>query len=261
MRVATYNIENGRAVKSNWHGISPARLAGYFRKKEETLRGIGAFLAREQADVALLQEVDGGSPFTRGKPQLDVVREAGGYAHQWYISCDTSLRLVHQGNGILANAEPLSEAAQYWLDGGIERRGALEVKLLLGDGVPVSFVTTHLSMPRMLGQISTAHRKQQFDYLVQLVKFFQEDRPVILGGDLNTLDYAEVRLFAETAGLYDPFPPDKKTYHALCPERNLDHLLLSPELGARNQRVVSESTANGEMLSDHLPVMADVYVR
>ncbi len=257
MRVATYNIENGRAVKSSWHGISPARIPDYFRKKEDMLHRIGAFLAREQVDVALLQEVDGGSPFTRGKPQLPVVREAGGYAHQWYISCDNSFGLIHQGNGILANAnqEPLDEVAKYALPGGIETRGALEVRLTL-DGTPVSFITTHLSIPRMLGPLSTAHRKEQFDFLAALVRFFHEDRPVVLGGDLNTLDYGEVRLFMDASGLYDPFPPDKRTYHSLRPERNLDHLLLSEGLGARNPRVV-----NGEILSDHLPVMADVYAR
>lgn len=260
MRVATYNIENGRAVKSNWHGISPARILGYLRRKEDMLRRIGAFLAHHDVDIALLQEVDGGSPWTRGQPQLQVVQAAGDYKHQWYVSCDNSFGMIHQGNGILANAEPLGPSNWYVLAGGVEQRGALEVELVL-DGIPVSFTTVHLGLPRILGPVSSYHRKKQFDSLIDIVRHAHESAPVVVGGDFNALDYGEMRLFMEAAGLYDPFPTYKRTYHTLNPSRNLDHLLLSEELGARNARVVNENAINGEMLSDHLPVMADVYVR
>ena len=81
MQVATYNIENGRAVRNNVHGVSPLRAVGYVQRKKETLQHIGVFLAAHDVDVALLQEVDGGSPWTRQQPQLQVIRDAGNFPH------------------------------------------------------------------------------------------------------------------------------------------------------------------------------------
>lgn len=255
MLVATYNVENGRAVRSNWHGVSPERLPDYFGRKKETLRKIGAFLREQAVDVALLQEVDGGSPWTRGKPQLPLIREAGNFPYGWYVSCETTLGLFHQGNGIVSRIEAVDEPHQYRLPGGIETRGALEVRLGF-DGTSTSFITTHLGLPRIFGPLSSYHRKQQFDFLVDLVQFYRDVGPVVVGGDFNTLDYGEMRAFLMATGLGDHFPVGKNTYHSLRLRHNFDYLLVSPELDVRNPRV-----ANGTVLSDHLPVMADILVR
>lgn len=255
MLVATYNVENGRAVRSNWHGVSPGRTVDYFDRKEQTLRKIGEFLASNGVGAALLQEVDGGSPWTLGKPQLPILAEAGNFPNHWYLSCETTLGLFHQGNGIVSRAEAVDEPHQYQLPGGIEKRGALEVRLAVGS-TPVSFITTHLGLPRIFGPLSSYHRKQQFDFLVALVRHYREDAPVVVGGDFNTLDYGEMRVFLEATGLGDHFPAGKCTYHSLHPRLNLDYLLISPELAAYEPRV-----ANGTTLSDHLPVMVDIRVR
>jgi endonuclease/exonuclease/phosphatase family metal-dependent hydrolase len=255
MRVLTCNIENGRAVRNNWHGISPTRLRDYFSRKRKYLKRIGAFLKKQEVDVALLQEVDGGSWFTQMEEQLPVVQIASDLMYAWYVPAHRSFgSVIHQGNATLSTYEPAAVYKEHKLPWSFEERAALEVRVD-AEGTPITFINTHLCM-QFLGPFSTWRHGRQLDALADIVRKNKQKTPVVVGMDANAFDYGEIRTFCMATGLRDPFPQDKKTYHTLRPRYNFDHLLVSEELGVRDARLL-----NGEFLSDHVPLMVDVYMR
>ncbi len=182
VRVASWNLERGYHAKAQ-----------------------GAFLADQQIDVALLQEVDRGCKRTHEEDVLAVLaREAGG--RWWGVFCcefeelDSPKRPPHlagggwHGNAILSRFPILRSGSvvfkQFfdWEKGSANqprRGGRVAVWADIDiDGVTARFYSAH-----------TENYCGAIDRLEQLLQLTAEpfEGPLCIGGDLNTLMHGVVR--------------------------------------------------------------------
>jgi endonuclease/exonuclease/phosphatase family metal-dependent hydrolase len=141
---------------------------------------------------------------------------------------------------IMARTGLLCSATNLQLPGGVEHRGALVAQVEV-DGVPIRFVSAHLSLGRRT-------RTAQIAFLAENLP---RDVPLVLAGDLNCLA-------AELAPLSDVLeivasPPN--SFPSVRPTRGLDHFAFSRHWKLEALEAVPSRA------SDHLPVYADLMLR
>nr|WP_245975491.1 endonuclease/exonuclease/phosphatase family protein [Amycolatopsis palatopharyngis] len=129
---------------------------------------------------------------------------------------------------------------------GHEQRGLLRARIVV-RGTVAQIYNTHLQ------HNDAAERLEQAQAIKQLIA--ERDEPAILLGDLNALpDAPEIRTLLE--GLVDTWEAGGSgegwTYPSQAPDRRIDYILTSADIGTRSATVV---TSDG---SDHLPVRAEV---
>jgi endonuclease/exonuclease/phosphatase family metal-dependent hydrolase len=195
------------------------------------------------ADIVALQEVES-TPGTAG----DVLA---------YFAAETSSHAVpgptmvsgdgHYGNALLTRL-PVAAVRHHDLSiAGREPRGALDVDLRAG-GATVQIVATHLGL-------RPSERRAQVEALVPL--FRAESRKlVLLAGDLNEWFLwgrplrRLHRIFSDT--------PHRRSWPARWPLFALDRIWANPRptLG----RLAVHKTPLSRIASDHLPLVADIYL-
>jgi endonuclease/exonuclease/phosphatase family metal-dependent hydrolase len=218
VRFLTYNIHHGEGVD------------GWFSN-----RRIARVIARAEPDVVGMNEVW----HIRGLwDQPGEIATLLGMEHAFESN---QTRWRHSlGNMVIAREGILSSAANMALPGGIERRGALVAQLSV-DGVPVTFVSTHLSLGRRT-------RSAQLTFLAENLP---RDTPLVLAGDLNCL----AKELTPLSGLLTVVERPPNSFPSVRPNRGLDHFAYSRhwELEALE--------ALPSRASDHLPVYADLVLR
>lgn len=214
MRFLTYNIRHAEGV-DGW--VSNARIA--------------RVITRAEPDVVGLNEV---WHLSRMWDQPGQIAEHVGMVH---VFEPNHVRWVHAlGNAVMTKGE-VQGVHNLMLPGGIERRGALIAQLVL-DGVPVTFVSTHLSLgPRT--------RAEQLAFLAQNLP---RDTPLVLAGDLNCLS-AELAPLSKLLQVVE-CPP--VSFPSVRPRRALDHIAFSHHWRLDGMEAVPSRA------SDHLPVFADL---
>ena len=268
MRVATWNIQAGSAQLA-WHAyvLPPAVFRAFVDTpyKRRILEHIGNYLEGEDpvgkaVDIALLQEVDDGKYKTMVSrtrvDQLEVVRKAGGFQHHAYGCAQEILGVSRQGNGILSRY-PILEVREHPLPSSfpltVEKRAALETLVETPEGELV-VVNTHIGL-------SPSYREQQLWELARILieaKKRYGERPLLMGGDFNSIPYETLKSFMEITQLRDAFPEgkDKRTHPYDKPTRNLDHLMVSREVEVAETHVYT-----GIPVTDHALVVADIHLR
>jgi endonuclease/exonuclease/phosphatase family metal-dependent hydrolase len=148
---------------------------------------------------------------------------------------------------------PVVEWQNHRLPDGAEPRSALAARVELlrpgyGKGPQLVVVGVHL-------YANAAERLAQAARLVEL--FADEEAPVILAGDFNSIPESKVMRLLEDAGGWQR--PAKKgqafTYPSEIPDREIDFILFRPgsRFTVREHRVVEETVA-----SDHRPVLLEL---
>ncbi|WP_164974677.1 endonuclease/exonuclease/phosphatase family protein [Halegenticoccus tardaugens] len=135
-------------------------------------------------------------------------------------------------------------------------------------------------------EVTFAHFNTHFDHvgdtaLLESAKLMKRriakrasNKPVILTGDFNcrvsSPPYKRLTQRSETTefALADASQASKHghhgpsttmtDFHALVPDKQLDHILVSDDIGVRIHGILSDTYENGWYPSDHLPVCADV---
>lgn len=239
LRLLSYNIQAGihsrhyRDYFSNgWKHLLP------HGERLRNLTSIGVLL--RGYDVVGLQEVDAGSLRSGFVDQTEYLARAGGYLH-WHKQVNRELgSWARHSNGILSRPRP-SSFIEHKLP-GLPGRGALLAEFPTTDNEPLAICVLHLAL-------GWRARRRQLDYLVALADQY---RFIVLMGDFNcSCRSATLRMAIERAGLRG-FDCELKTFPSWRPERNLDHILLSPALRIGAARVLDYA------LSDHLPLSMDV---
>lgn len=237
LRLLSFNIQVGintqryrHYLTRSWQHLLPhAGRAG-------NLQRIGSLLA--DFDLVALQEVDGGSLRSGYVNQVEQLAQLGDFPY-WYQQLNRNLgRFAQHSNGLLSRLRP-SLVEDHPLPGP-PGRGA--ILLRLGEGADaLAIVVMHLAL-------GSRTRARQLAYIRELLGDYRHH---VLMGDMNThamelLEKSPLRDLGLVA------PQVEATFPSWRPQRCLDHILLSPQLGLERVEVLSEP------ISDHLPVAVQI---
>lgn len=226
MRVVTFNIHHGTVGTDG--PVDPVLL--------------GEVCAGFDADLVALQEVDRGT-FRSGRVDLAAAAaEICGMQHVFGAS--TRFWGGWFGNALLVRGDLVSSSVTGlprvpWWKRRQERRTLLRAEVQV-DGQPWSVAVTHLAVGRAING-------PQLDRVLGLVQ--RDQHPLVVLGDLNSRANA-VEPAAASAGLV--CVPHGPTYPVQDPRRDIDHVLVSPEL--RVGRVEVRRTP----VSDHAALLVDL---
>jgi endonuclease/exonuclease/phosphatase family metal-dependent hydrolase len=239
LRLLSYNIQTGIATSRfrhylthSWRHVLPCS------KRLDNLDRIA--LAIQQFDIVGLQEADGGS-IRSGFINLTEYLALQARFPWWYDQTNRDLgKFAQHSLGILSHFVP-SDITELRLPGMIPGRGALAIKY--GYGVDTLLVViAHLSLGRRA-------RLRQLAYLAEVI---EHERHVVFMGDLNCeCDSLEMNWMQARTGLYEP-TCQHGTFPSWRPQRQIDHILVSPSLRVHGIDVVNVS------ISDHLPIAMEV---
>jgi endonuclease/exonuclease/phosphatase family metal-dependent hydrolase len=239
LRLLSYNIQSGLSTHTysqyltrSWRHLVPVP------SRMVNLDGIARILT--DYDLVGLQEVDAGSLRSGFVNQVKYLAAYAGFEHV----CDQSNRKIgmisQHGNALLSRIRP-DGITEHKLPGLIPGRGVLEVRF--GSGADALHVLIlHMALGRR-------GRLRQIEFLAELVR---DCRHVILMGDLNCpSDSREMTVLLESARLCEP-EPGLLTFPSWRPDRQLDHILVSPSI------VVERVEVLDHIYSDHLPIAMEV---
>ncbi len=238
LRLLSYNIQTGIAstrphhyLTQSWKHVLPhAQSLGNLAKIARLLN---------EYDMVALQEVDAGSLRSQFVNQAEYLAQYAGFPH-WYCQTNRNLgRFAQHSTALLSKFHP-SEVAQHKLP-GLPGRGAMLVRY--GDkNASLVLLLIHLA----LGQRA---RLRQLAYISELVNAHEH---VVLMGDLNCQpDSIEMNILFKNTRLREP-AQDLMTFPSWRPQRNIDHILVTPGLQISNVKVLRHT------FSDHLPIAVEL---
>lgn len=239
LRLLSYNIQAGvgtrgyhQYVTHGWKHLLP------HRRQHDNLRQIGSYL--REFDLVGLQEVDGGSFRSRFINQTEYLAQVADFSC-WYSQTNRRLgRFAQHSLGVLSRL-PIGEVHEIRLPGAIPGRGAMMLRLG-GEAAPLVVMIAHLALGRRA-------RRRQIDFICRLLSSY---RYAVLMGDLNCdVHSAEFGALLQGSGLCQPLMAEK-TFPSWRPMRQIDHVLVSPELRVLDTEVL------GVHASDHLPIAVEL---
>lgn len=238
LRLLSYNIQTGIAstrphhyLTQSWKHVLP------HAQSLTNLTKIAHLLS--EYDMVALQEVDAGSLRSQFINQAEYLAHYAQFPY-WYCQTNRNLgRFAQHSTALLSKFQP-SEVAQHKLP-GLPGRGAMLVRY--GDkGADLVLLLIHLA----LGQRA---RSRQLAYISELVNAHEH---VVLMGDLNCQpDSIEMNILFKNTRLSEP-TLGLKTFPSWRPQKNIDHILVTPGLAISNVQVLRQT------FSDHLPIALDV---
>lgn len=239
LRLLSYNIHVGLPsnrysdyVIGHWrHRMSYLHRLRNLKKIAEVIKAY---------DFVALQEVDFGSLRSGFVNQVDYLATHAEFPF-WHQQINRNLgRIAKHGNGLLSRV-PIHHIHNHRLPGTIPGRGAIEVRL--GDEAdPLVIILLHLA----LGKRS---RDRQLNYIAGLVDGLAH---VVLMGDMNC---SVNNLLTNSPLRYTNMIPAQmvqQTYPSWRPQRDLDHIWVTPNLQVANIEVLPY------VYSDHLPIALEL---
>ncbi|HHW76588.1 MAG TPA: EEP domain-containing protein [Xanthomonadaceae bacterium] len=239
LRLLSYNIQSGLTTRKysqyltrSWKHLVPvpSRMAN--------LDGIARILA--EYDIVGLQEVDAGSLRSGFVNQVKYLADYAGFEYV-FDQANRKIGMISQhGNAVLSRIRPAA-ITEHKLPGLIPGRGVLEIRFG-ADADALHVLILHMALGRR-------GRLRQIEFLTELVRDY---RHVILMGDLNCgSDSPEMSVLLTTAHLREP-APGLYTFPSWRPDRQLDHILVSPSIAVERVAVLNHA------YSDHLPIAMEV---
>lgn len=238
VRIITYNIHKG--------------IGGVDRRYQPD-RIIEA-LARYDADVIHLQEVDDGVPRSRHHRQVDLIGDALDMPYRAFQR-NVALTQGHYGNAILSRF-PLESVHNVDLTVPLKkRRRALVARCVVRreHQRTIQLVNCHLGLAG-------------FERVIQLKKLLDSralrnlhhTTPTIIAGDYNDVWGTLGRRVMEPAG-FTAACKAAKTFPAIMPVRSLDRIYFNGDMLFDHSFPARSAVAR--QASDHLPVVADFELR
>ena len=233
VRVLAYNVKHGLGMDGR---VDLERIASVIRSLEP--------------DVVTLQEIDSVTTRTGLEDQAARLGELTGM--RAVFGGFMSYRGGRYGMALLSRY-PIVKWENYRLPDGAEPRSALGARIELlrpgyGEAPQILVVGVHL-------YATAEERLGQARRMVEL--FADEEVPVVLAGDFNSLPESPVLQLLESEGGW--YRPAKKgqayTFPSDDPEREIDFIMFRPgdRFAVREHRVVEETLA-----SDHRPVLMEL---
>lgn len=241
LRLLSYNIQAGLTTSRyahylihSWKQVFPVP------SRMINLDSIARIIA--DYDIVGLQEVDTGSLRSGFVDQAKYLAERAQFKYAFDQSNRRIGRISQHCNAILSRISP-SLVEDYKLPGVIPGRGLLRARFGEGEDALNVFI-----MHMALGKRG---RRRQMQFLAELIGDY---RHVIVMGDLNCRsDSPEMGQLLRSAHLSEP-APGLHTFPSWSPDRQLDHILVSPSIQVENVSVLTHT------FSDHLPIAMQVIV-
>ncbi len=191
-------------------------------------------------DIVGIQEADAGSARSGFVNITQYLAASGGFPF-WDDQTNRRIgRLAKHSMGVLSRYRPTG-VTEHKLPGKIPGRGTLAVRYGDGDESLIILIV-HLALSRKA-------RLKQLHYLADLVNEYQH---VVLMGDLNCKsDSDEIELLVNRTLMSEPVH-GLNTFPSWRPQRNIDHILVTPTVKVLNTEVLNYP------MSDHLPVSMKV---
>jgi len=235
IRLLSYNVQAGIStgryrhyVTRSWKHVLPH--AQRFSNLDRVARLVKDY------DIVGLQELDAGS---LRSGYINLTQYLSEKSHMPFWTDQTNRRLgrfAQHSTGVLSRFHP-TEIVEHRLPGKIPGRGALFIR----------YGTRHDSLVVLILHMALGRRARlrQFDYISEIVN---EYRHVIVMGDLNCHSQsAEMDYLINRTMMSEPIH-GVCTFPSWCPQRNIDHILVTPTLQVDHVKALNFS------LSDHLPV-------
>lgn len=239
IRIVVANIQSGIGVTKGYRQYLTSGWRYLFPHNGQGALNAGTFLRLEDADIALLTEVDAGSRRSRGISQLDAIALESGLAHARFFPTRTVGTSINEGNAIVSRF-PVTGDRAYPLLSRVNPRVLGHATLALPEGSEVHALVAHLAL-------GSKPREVQIEELARLLK--GADGPLILGGDFNERDQ---RLFAPLKKL-GLTPVSLAGYPSWKPRHALQVLFFS-----RHFTLIEASAPDHARFSDHLPLIAEL---
>ena len=264
-KVMCWNIAHGRGTaKSNWSESGAP--------KAERIMRIAEFIEKVDPDIVVLNEVDFSATWSGGFDQATAIAQRAGYK---YVVRQTNLDFGFVygrwqfGNAVLSKLPILEHAAidlpahKTWEDWVVGRKRGMHVQVqLFPDQDPVHLLGLHLESRSEETRVESVRFLNS--YLAKL------EGPVLLAGDLNTTPPEAPRSGKTKSGenafqilvqesdlkhfrVTKESPTERLTFPAWEPVSAIDWILFRGLLQYRNHQVLQTK------LSDHLPIVVDVY--
>ena len=241
LKLLTYNIQVGISYSRYHHYLTHSwKHVLPHSQRFENLERIAKLVSGY--DIVALQEADAGSFRSSFINQIEYLAIKGHFPF-WYNQINRNLgRFAQHSNGLLSRIRP-NKIIEHRLPGILPGRGVMEVRY--GEGnEPMVLLLVHLG----LGKRS---RLRQIDYISRIVNSYQH---VIVMGDFNCLAQSyEISTLMKQTHLCEP-TDDLHTFPSWQPNRNIDHIMVTPGIRIRRTEVLNES------LSDHLPIMVEISI-
>jgi len=236
VRVITYNIRKGKGASG---------------RAKIPMESLGEALSGHKADVVLCQEVFHSKHGGNDEQTRHLAQSLGFHS---YYGANKFRAIGHHGNSTFSRLRAEHFKNHDISTNRIERRGALYVRLSLGD-MPLHVINVHLGLNKW-------QRAAQGRFIVKLIdEMCSEGEPVLLAGDFNDWQRALDRWFVEELGFANALagcvPEQLATWPTQRPTLCLDRIY------TRNLRAVSATRLDGARwrgLSDHLPLLADLQI-
>lgn len=239
LRLLSFNIQTGISTSRyrhyflhSWKHVLPH--ATRFQNLDRIAELVG------QYDLIGLQEVDAGSLRSGYVNLTEYIAQRADFPF-WYDQCNRRIgQIARHAIGVVSRYQ-CAEIIEHKLPGPIAGRGALSLKFGHDEDALLMLII-HLALGRRA-------RLQQLDYLAELVNAHKH---VILMGDMNfPSDSIEMDHFINRTLLTEPVH-GLHTFPSWRPNRNIDHILVSPTLQVNRIQVLNYP------VSDHLPIAMDI---
>ncbi len=240
MRFLLYNIRYATGSGPRFH--LPLPFAGMLKSSRVNLQAITEFIKSVEPDITALVEVDCGSYRMKAACQAASIADALDHAHlvepkygNGSLAAKTPI-LRNQGNALISRQHFINHKFHYFNE-GVQR---LVIEAELPD---CTIFVVHLAL-------KYRYRQHQLEDLYGLIK--KVEKPVIVAGDFNCFwGSRELNLFLGATGLKSANEDERPSHPSKAPHRQLDFILHSPELRARNFHIPDVH------LSDHAPLVCD----
>ncbi|MES2931605.1 MAG: endonuclease/exonuclease/phosphatase family protein [Patescibacteria group bacterium] len=239
IRIIVANIQSGIGVTKGYRQYVTSGWRYLFPHDSRGAMDAGTFLKAEDADIALLTEVDAGSRRSRNASQMDSMAKGSGLPHARFFPTRIMGTSINEGNVILSRF-PISADRSYPLLSRMNPRTLGETTLMLPDGTSMTALVAHLAL-------GSKPREVQLAEIAEYVKDI--DGPLVLGGDFNERDHRSFR-FLKRVGLT---AVSVAGYPSWKPRHALQVLFLSHHFS-----LVQASVPDGARFSDHLPLIVEV---
>jgi endonuclease/exonuclease/phosphatase family metal-dependent hydrolase len=229
IRVVAYNIRMGFGLDGRFD-----------------LDALVSAIEGQRPDLVLLSEVDRAWLLNGGHDTLALLSDRLGMPYTFAPAADAVW-----GDAVLTRL-PVREARSVPLSAVGAPTGAQALGVVIdAGGREMAVVSTHLQPPPDGGPVTQAGEVAAF------AREFAGDRPLVVGGDLNTQPGDPAfRALLDGAGLVDGLAASRPlpTSPADAPDEQIDHLLVSSDIQ------VTDVAAPRTTASDHLPVAATLSV-
>ncbi|MDV3237331.1 MAG: endonuclease/exonuclease/phosphatase family protein [Gammaproteobacteria bacterium] len=239
LRLLSYNIQTGISTSRYHHYLTQSwKHVLPHGERFANLDRVAALTS--EFDIVGLQEVDAGSLRSSFVNLTQYIADRAEFPF-WYDQTNRRIGpLAQHAIGVLSRFR-CTEIVEHKLPGPIPGRGTLALRFGYGEQSLVIFIV-HLALGRRT-------RLQQLSYLADLVN---QHRNVVLMGDLNFHSRSREMEFLIDRTLMTEPVHGLNTFPSWRPNRNIDHILVTPTLQVNHVRVLDCP------VSDHLPICMDL---